>query len=183
MEHQDFFEKVANFSCYEKLWYGNAKTFLRSVKRNEAELKPLLSSEETEMFEGCMLEQRDAQMKVLLSDLFERYISEALLICKQMLSDGQLVCPPTFVDGINTLLNISSLLDFDGEYGRLLILACQVLDLYPKYGYEPEEDDFFDEKVFDGSLIIRQEVGGDAEIRLREAEVKAIENWKRSLKH
>lgn len=183
MEHENFFRKAGNFRCYENLWYGKAKTFVKAVENNKANLMPLLSNEEAEKFVKYLDNSRDPELRIFLGELFERYISEAVLICRQMLKSGQLISPQEFIDGINALLNISSLLNSsDGEYGKLLITAREVLERYPNNGYVAEEDDFFDHKVFDNSLIIRREAGCEAEIRLREAEVKALENWKRSRK-
>lgn len=183
MEHQEFFEKVSNFRCYENLWYGKAKTFLSAVKKNEACLAVLLTKEEVELFAKYIKEQRDPELRIFLGELYERYIGEAVQICRQMLKSGQLAGPKEFISGINTLLNISPLLrSSEADYLRLMLEVREVLALYPNYGYVPDEDDLFEEKIFDNSLIIRREAGGDAEIRLREAEVIALENWKRSRK-
>ena len=51
------------------------------------------------------------------------------------------------------------------------VAVSEVLDLYPDNGYDPDADDFYEERVLDGSVVY-----GDREIGLREKQVVAEQN-------
>ncbi len=92
--------------------------------------------------------------------------------CRQLRERRKVLDIFAFNKAVNQMLSLCSFF-FSAGGNAQCVLCCGVrgVGLYPDNGYDPDADDFYEERVLDGSVVY-----GDREIGLREKQVVAEQN-------
>lgn len=92
--------------------------------------------------------------------------------CRQLRERRKVLDIFAFNKAVNQMLSLCSFFSLPEEtLNAFYVAVSEVLDLYPDNGYDPDADDFYEERVLDGSVVY-----GDREIGLREKQVVAEQN-------
>ncbi len=116
---------------------------------------------------------RDAVWK-MLQDVYQENVADFMQYCRDIyLAIQKLEDTTVFNRALNALYSFRFIGGLSDEtIAGLNRLAIEALRTIPDYGYKPEEDDWFEEKVFEGRIPYV----GEREIRLIEAELIAEAN-------
>ena len=149
--------------CYNHIftWRGYAARFQEEVDQSEALLKTCQPGEWMQTFSRLQKRGDLKAMQEFLKEDFLRHVQLMTNACRQLRERRKVLDIFAFNKAVNQMLSLCSFFS----------LPSEVLDLYPDNGYDPDADDFYEERVLDGSVVY-----GDREIGLREKQVVAEQN-------
>ena len=160
--------------CYNHIftWRGYAARFQEEVDQSEALLKTCQPGEWMQTFSRLQKRGDLKAMQEFLKEDFLRHVQLMTNACRQLRERRKVLDIFAFNKAVNQMLSLCSFVSLPEEtLNAFYVAVSEVLDLYPDNGYDPDADDFYEERVLDGSVVY-----GDREIGLREKQVVAEQN-------
>lgn len=174
---ENSFVKYAELGkAFESIWSRTErKEFEQSYQKARPifskYLSPYLSPEKMAELDGLV--NNRAKLLKLTNAQYVDLFTECMEDCNSLIVMNQTIQLSIFIKGLNAIVNFAE--NGGLEYSQkedLIDLGVQILKIYPDEGYNPDDDDFFNEKVDSGKLVY----GGRSEMMLAEIEVIAEEN-------
>lgn len=173
---QEFSHMELVARCYSQIfaWCGFAKCFEAELVSSEAVLQGCQPEEWMKVFQQ-LRERGDLKaVQAFLKEDFFNKLEQLKDLCRELKTRRKVKGVDIFCFNrtVNLMLSLCSETSVPEEQiNEVCKVVSEVLALYPDNGYDPDKDDFYEERVLEGRGSC-----GDREIVLREKQVIAEQN-------